>query len=417
MLKIKVIGVGFGGTHAAITACERFLGKENTMIVNSTKKDIPLEYEDIAACYSRAYGGSAKERSTSKELCLDALRNDQAFIQKIDGFVDPDTEVVVLVAASEGGTGSGSLPILAKYFSTVVRKAVPKLRIEIFSIDGFRDDGRGMQNTIEFYQDIEEEYTVQALSLKKYLDEGLTRSQAEQRADDEFAKKIAIMAGAHIEYSGAKHNIDESDLLKLSTTPGYMFTFRVSFSKLKNTEEFNKLVEAAIDNDKSLDIPKQTIARLGVITNLSEKSEELVDYKFPSVRNKLGTYYELFTHDNAYDGQEEYIDFIAAGLQMPIDELKEVYESYQAETQNVSKEKDNFFAEIGGMRGDTSNKMFDVGANKKLDDVPSEKDLDNERDSFLKMFEIKEEPVKTEVKKSIEESRLNTVIRDAKGKM
>ena len=386
MLNIKVVGVGFGGTKGAIRGVENgIIPKEKLMIINSTLKDIPLAYEDVAAYYSRAYGGSAKERSSAKELCLDALKNDELFIQKVDSFVDATTEVVIFVVAPEGGTGSGSVPILAKYFNTVIRKRFPKLKIQIFTLNGFEDDPRGLQNTIEFFQELDESYTVQSISMKKLMDEdGLTRRQAEEKADDLFAEKIAIAAGRAINYENARHNIDESDLLKLSTTPGFMFTWRVSLGKLKNTEAFNRALSEAIDSDKSLDIPKQSIARLGVISHVSEKNEEFIDYKFPVIKSKLGTYFDIFIHDNAYvQGEDEYIEFVASGLKMPIDELKAVYEKYKKETQLIDTDKDDFFSIMNEFRGDLSTLSFDTGANKKEIEV-SEKEID--KDDFFGSF-------------------------------
>lgn len=366
MLKTKVLSAGAAGNSAAIELLrEGVLEKNDVLLVNSTSKDIPAEFEDISAIYNRAYGGAAKERSAAKELCLDALRNDKEFVSKIDGFLNPDTEKLIIVTSAAGGTGSGSTPILAKYFYNVIRKAVPKLKITIFAVNGFYSDIREMQNTLEFFQEIDPNFTVQAISNKKFKEDGLTITNSELAADKLFASKVAIQIGKNINYVESKHNMDESDLYKTSTTPGFMVTFRVPFSKLKNTEHFNKLVLETIENDKSLDIPRQSITRLGVITNISEKNEEFIDYQFPSVRTKLGNYYELFIHDNKYDGGEEYVEFIAAGLEMPIDEIKEVYDRYKAETQNVVKERDTFFDFMKDISADANDKMFDTGANLK----------------------------------------------------
>lgn len=392
MLNGKVIGVGFGGTKGAIRALERnIVPMERTMIINSTLKDIPVGYEDIAAHYSRAYGGAAQERSSAKELSLDALQNDDAFIKRINSFIDPTTEKLVFVVATEGGTGSGSVPILAKYFNTVIRKINRKFKIEIFAITGFQDAARGMQNTIEFFQELDPSYTIQAISMKKYAEEGMTRSQAEDAADDEFAAKLAISLGRSINYEEARHVMDESDLLKLSTTPGYMKTWRVTFNKLKNADEFNKLLSNAMDNDKSLDIPKQSITRMGIITNIDPKYEEMLDFQFPIIKSKLGTYYDNpFIHDNKYDGNEQYIEFIAAGMKMPIDELTEVYEKYKAETQLINNDKDDFFSIMSEFRGDFSTDVFNSGANKKdLDDV-GDVDIEADRSDFFSSFQINE---------------------------
>lgn len=391
MLKSKVLAIGAGGNGAGIELLKsQVIQKDSILLVNSTSKDIPAEYEDISAVYSRAYGGAAKERSAAKELCLDALRNDKDFVSKVDSFISPDTEKLFILTTTSGGTGSGSTTILAKYFASVIRRAVPKLKITIFAITGFETDIRELQNTLEFFQEIDPEFTVQAISNKKFKDEGLTMSQAEIAADKEIAKKVAIQMGLHINYVDSRHNIDESDLYKLSSTPGFMVTFRVEIGKLKNVEHFNKLVTEAIENDKSLDIPRQSISRLGVITNISEKNEEFIDYQFPSLRAKLGNYYELFIHDNKYDEGAEYVEFIASGLEMPIDELKDVYEKYREETQNVVKEKDGFFDFMKGLSADAKDNMFDSGVNLKTSDEEISNDLG--KDDFFSNFMVDSKP-------------------------
>ena len=403
MLKSKVLAIGAGGNNAGLSLLKLgLIQKDSILLVNSTAKDIPAEYEDIAAIYNRAFGGAAKERSAAKELCLDALRNDKDFVSKIDSFISPDTEMLFIVTTTSGGTGSGSTPVLAKYFASVIKKAAPKLKITIFAINGFETDIRELQNTLEFFQEIDPSFTVQSISNKKFKDDGMTITQAEDAADRTVAEKIAIQMGLHINYVDSRHNMDESDLYKLSSTPGFMFTFRVEIGKLKNAEHFNKLVTEAIENDKSLDIPRQSISRLGVITNISEKNEEFIDYQFPSVRAKLGNYYELFIHDNKYDEGTEYVEFIASGLEMPIDELKEVYDKYKEETQTVVKDKDTFFDFMKGLSADANDKMFDSGANLKTSNEEIKDDFN--KDDFFSAFEVspKADPVVEPVKPTIE---------------
>ena len=84
MLKSKVLAIGAGGNNAGLSLLKLgLIQKDSILLVNSTAKDIPAEYEDIAAIYNRAFGGAAKERSAAKELCLDALRNDKDFVSKV----------------------------------------------------------------------------------------------------------------------------------------------------------------------------------------------------------------------------------------------------------------------------------------------------------------------------------------------
>ena len=111
MLKSKVLAIGAGGNNAGISLLKLgLIQKDSILLVNSTAKDIPAEYEDIAAIYSRAFGGAAKERSAAKRFLKDSIMsiiNDK----ELDKIFDVD--VIFVVSSTGGGTGSGTAPIMA----------------------------------------------------------------------------------------------------------------------------------------------------------------------------------------------------------------------------------------------------------------------------------------------------------------
>lgn len=55
----KVIGIGAAGNKAAINVVENnILGIENVMLINSTLKDIPVDYKGLKIEYDGSYGVS-----------------------------------------------------------------------------------------------------------------------------------------------------------------------------------------------------------------------------------------------------------------------------------------------------------------------------------------------------------------------
>lgn len=376
-MKIKVIGTGAAGNKAAVNLIEKgVLSQDKILLINSTLRDVPDNYRSLAIKFSDTIGGCGKERDLSKNLCLSSIKD--GTLNTIDTFIEEDDELVILVGSTEGGTGSGSVIVLARYISKVLGVAV-----QCFGFTGFEEDGRGLQNTVEYFQDLQEEYVIQTISNKKFLAEANNNKlKAEKLANDDFAKRISVLAANGIVDS--EQNIDETDMYKVSTTPGYMTIGKASLEKIKNVEQFNKILTELIDNDKSVDISTKSQKRLAVFINANEETRDYIDYNFNVIKSKLGIPYELFQHIQYEPDQEQYISFISSGMKMPIDEVKEVYEKYKVESSKVNKEKDSFFDFASELKGDSKDSMFNTGGmrrntidkNSFIDDF--DKELGNE---------------------------------------
>ena len=370
-MKIKVIGTGAAGNKAAVNLIERgVLSQDRILLINSTLRDVPDNYRSLAIKFSDTIGGCGKERDLSKNLCLSSIKD--GTLGAIDEFIKEDDELVILVGSTEGGTGSGSVIVLAKYISKVLGVAV-----QCFGFTGFEEDGRGLQNTVEYFQDLQEDYVIQTISNKKFLSEANNNKlRAEKLANDEFAKRVSVLAANGI--VDAEQNIDETDMYKVATTPGYMTIARASLEKIKNVDQFNKILTDLIDNDKSVDINTKSQKRLAVFINAKEETRDYIDYSFNVIKSKLGVPYEVYTHIQNEEDQEEYISFISSGIKMPLDEVKEVYEKYKLESSKVNKDKDSFFDFASELKGDSKDSMFNTGGIRR-------NTID--RDSFIDDFD------------------------------
>lgn len=334
-MEFKVIGVGAAGNKAAISMIENNVcDRTDVLLLNSTLRDIPEQYRELSVQYSNTRGGAGKERTIAKTLCLQSIQDGE--LDCLDRLVTDEDDLIVLIASAEGGTGSGSLPILAKYYTQVLGKSV---HCVIFT--GFEEDSRGLQNTIELFQEIDDEYTVEVISNKKFLDKFNNKLKAEKAANEELAKKIAILVGRDIIES--EQNIDETDLFKASTTPGFMMIESAQLDRIKNVNQFNQILSDMIDDTYSLDCTDKSIKRLAIILNVSERTQDVIDLQVEVIKNKLGIPYELFTHVQYDKTKEESISIIASGMNMPLEDIKDIYEKYKSQTENISTKKDGFF--------------------------------------------------------------------------
>lgn len=362
-MRTRLIGLGAAGNKAAIEAVERgIIPCNNVMLLNSTLKDIPADYitRNGAVCYqfTGAYGGCGKERSRSYELCSATLENDDIKLGQFLGVdTDEEAELVVLVSSTEGGTGSGASPLVADYINQVYG-----LPVHIFGLAGFEDDVRGMRNTVDFFKDMKDTFAVECISNQRFLDDAKgNRLKAEALANTEFATKLSVLMGIAIR--DAVHNIDPTDLLKLSTQTGYMMIESYIFKdKIKTQSQFQQAVTEMIAHSKALD-PAGSEKKLGVIINIREEATDYIDYS--EIENKFGVPYERYEHIQHEEEMPEFISFIAGGLDMPIESVEETYNKYKESLEKVNKASDNFFSKIQDKAIDSTDHMFDLDAQKK----------------------------------------------------
>lgn len=356
MMNLKVIGAGAAGNKAALTLIKKGFNKDNVVLLNSTKKDIPESYDGRTIIFGshRIGGGCGKERDMGKQLILNDLRSNEI---SFDNIVDPDTNAVIIVSSTEGGSGSASTPIVAKYIKEVI--GVPVIIVLLF---GFNNDVRGMQNSIEVCQELQDNYGVIGISNAKFLDQASKNTaKAERMANEQFAKIVRIISGQDIVPS--EQNIDDTDLLKIITTPGYMMVENVEISHtIKNIEQYDKIIKECIDNSTLVDTSKG-VNRVGIIYEVDSDLYDNIDLSAGKIKECYGTPYEVFTHlqpDSAVEGKKSNISWIIAGAPMPIKEVEAIYNNYMENTNRVNKELDTFFDNVSAMKGQREDGKFNM---------------------------------------------------------
>lgn len=373
MLNFKVIGAGAAGNKAAIDLITSGFNPKNVTLINSTSKDIKDDYAENSIIFGKAsefLGGCGKERNLGKKLILADMK---AGLINLDNIADPDTNAVVIVSSTEGGSGSAVTPILAKYFKEVI--GIPVIVVLFF---GFNSDVRGMQNSIEILQELSDEYTIIGICNEKFKNEGINRLNAEAAANQKFVDIIHILSGKDIVPSS--QNIDDTDLLKIATTPGYMMVEKINISKCKNMEQIGKTINTAIDESKLMDCNELGAKRIGVIYRIQNSIAEFMDFSAEDLSSRYGTPYEMFTHIQNDDEPDNTIEWIISGLPMPIDEVTEIFENYKKSSSAVNKKKDGFFDSVSELRGNKEDDMFNMfsSSNKNKSKSSFFSDFDNE---------------------------------------
>lgn len=338
-MKTILIGVGAAGNKAVTDAVELgIMDVEDTIIVNSTTKDFPKNYEGTKIVLSDGSTGCGKERNVAQEYAKVAMSEGKFNInEKIADYV-----TVIIATSVEGGTGSGATPIIAKMFNKVYTK-----NVHIIAFTGFEEDVRGISNTVEFFKEIDPAIVVQTISNKAFLQQaGNNRMRAEELANKEMATRISVLTGQ--DFIEGSQNIDDTDILKLANTSGYMTVEKKILPKpLETLDDFEKVIKNMIYNSASIKSNPSAI-RLGIILNISPQSKDAVDMSCESLRNHYGNPYEFFKQIQ-WDGKKEYIAYIASGMRMPMDEIQAVYDRYIELSSKMTKDNDDFYSKVADM--------------------------------------------------------------------
>lgn len=318
-MHVTVLGVGAAGVKAAITAMEHgIVDRDHTKLLNTTVRDLPEKYKNEPGLYvqfSSILGGAGKESAKGMAAAIDAIKSHELDLASL---INADSQEVILVSSVEGGTGSGSVPVLAQYYDAM------NIPVHVFAFIGFQDEARGMNNTLRFFKNLPSKVVLHTIRNSYFLDYTKNYSIAEQAANEEFAMELEILRGSKIIPSD--QNIDDTDLYKMNTTSGYMTINHIPLGGIKNVDGFNAAIASAFEDSCYMDCD-HTVKRLAVVINASKDIQKVIDNKFEAVKRYIGVPFEIFQHIQ-YDDGDEYIDVMASGLNFPERAIKDVSDKY-----------------------------------------------------------------------------------------
>lgn len=355
-----LIGIGAAGNKAAIEAVKSGVVMEEDMfLINTTGRDIPEEYKSKALVLDEGnLGGCGKEPALGEKRLLEAIKNQKLNLKTM---VQPEHTSVTVVSSAEGGTGCGGAPVIARYVADVLH-----LPIHLVFFLGFREDGRGLKNSVRMFQQVRSNFDVQIIDNSKFLKEANgNQNTAEKLANIEFACRLSVLLGNVIVES--EQNIDDMDLYKVATTLGFKeIAYRQINEKIKTREQFDAIIKEMMVESKSVDIETPSQQRMAAIFNLPESEMENVDVSLKAVKDKYGEPFEYYKHIEHVDKLPKFIAFICSGFKMPIDIVEELNEEYIEKSSKVSKDEDAYFDKVAQLEALEEDKRFDAaGALKR----------------------------------------------------
>lgn len=342
MIKTKLFGMGAAGNKAAILSIDsHVIEKDDVILVNSTMSDIPVDFEGNTFELPGKVGGTGKDRNISKKQAKKAISEKLIDLEKLLNLSDKDQKVrqVIFVTSTDGGSGSGSTIEFANY---IVKEL--KIPVMVCAFVGRARDIRGQRNTVEFFKELNEKITVQIIMNDDFAlnENDVDESRIEAEANAEFSRRLSVVIGNQIN-NNVEQNLDERELYKTRTTPGYMIVAtRIFDQKIKNNDQVKKEAIEMLDSLKSPDPDSRDMARTALIYTCEKEESPYMDI-LNVIKEKFGLSYEVFTHRQYIKGGPRHISVIMAGLVMPMEAIKSVYEHYMSDSQSINKSKDSFF--------------------------------------------------------------------------
>lgn len=340
----KLIGVGAAGNKAVITAIEMgTIDRSKCLLINSTEKDIPQDYRDIA-CIIGNVSGAGKESKLGAQMMKNALDEQEELFGLLQDFLSENDDSIIIVHSDKGGTGCGGAPVLSDFIQENIG-----ITVHEFVLMGDNSDARGLSNTIGLFKQFRPEYVVHTLSNAKFSEEANgNKVMAEQLCNKVFAEQVSIISGSILREGS--QNIDDTDHFKLINNPGYtLIETSVIGRDIKTKEQLDKLLAETLRNTKSIDIETPACRRIGIIWTVTEATKSIIDYDYKAIKAITGEPYEVFEHIQEPLDDKQTVTIVVAGLKLPLKEMLDTYEEYKKISSNVNKDADSFYDELNSL--------------------------------------------------------------------
>lgn len=371
MLKIATIGLGNAGNQIADLAMSTY-GIPG-IAINSSQKDLVNVSQKIMKVVLGDSKGAGKSRDEAKN-----------FVQKFIGELMTKPEViefineydVIFIASSiGGGTGSGMSPIISDILS---RKFPDKKFVLVQVYPTIGESVAAQQNAIDYLKEVHQ-FIPNAVYLSYDNNRRTNMSSPEmmKSVNREIVDMMNVISGAYM-YDTPFNSIDEKDMARFINTPGRMAVYILDNIKEKDFD--NKSIEDALidvikNTSASVELDRDKIVkRLGIITNLNENLNKMLDTNLPKVKALIGEPVESYEHTYICKSNDEpnRVIIIAAGLSVPDDRLTKITQRIEEGIDELNRVKERTILDdyatdvIRDLRGSNSDNS---SADCNLDDI------------------------------------------------
>lgn len=338
MLKLGILGLGNCGNQIAD------LGKAMKNIpglaINTSEKDIS-NVKHIDTFIIGDSKGAGKDRTIAKTFVKKTVKELLAN-EKFSGFMK-EQEVVVIASSTGGGSGSGIAPMMCHLLSEVYKNTK---FIILHVLPSLKESLVAQQNTVEYLQELMN-FDATYMSYDNNRQDGVPSNILMSEINKQIIEDLCVLRGDY-QIPTVFTSIDEKDTLKILGTKGRLQVARIYDIKEKDLDN-RSIEELMIDSIKFSKHMTEfqrdmSVKRTGVILNLNEKINRMIDSNLPLVKSFIGEPVEGFEHIGIIQNNMEIKNnamLIMSGLSIPDDRIekisqriKEVQESLRNESRS-----------------------------------------------------------------------------------
>lgn len=378
-LNVFVIGVGNAGNQTVVYGKKEGL---NVFAINSSIKDLSDQVVD-ESIPSFIIGKEARGAGKNIEKGLELFKKNGKELFQVDSFMAScqAADVIVVVSATGGGTGSSVSPEMCR----TLQKIFPKKIIIYYGISPKNSDSNiSFNNSLYCLNEIKNLNIPYGIAdLNWYADE--PNDEAFIKADKYVVECIKSIAGMYLNLSSSEM-IDENDLKSIISEPGYIAVYQTK--NITSTALEKKSMQAMIIDEikkgPAMMIQKDGISsQMGVIINCPDDLSEVTRsgnyseiFEFIGHKPKKG----IFPNYATTNGTSGQMIVILSGMTYPINRINDYIESIREQDEFLKKTKEIDINEdvemVSSLLANSKEKLSD-------DTTASKKEIDSVLDSIF----------------------------------
>jgi cell division GTPase FtsZ len=360
-----IVGLGqCGGNIADVAETSGF----TTMAINSYQGDLDSLKRVSDRIHLNGYNGAGKNRENGKDALKDNLEQTiNAIITKAD---QPYIEIIMVAFSADGGTGSGSGPLLMD----VLTEVLPNKIISGIIVMPTLDESIGaLANTSECISELS---NIEGIGACLFVDNDkvmneykISKKQMYAKTNLEIVQHLSEICNSSQEKS-SDGNFDQADLLAVLSARGAMIIAKNGIPV--NSDEINNTIKSSWDRRSTFVTPEND----GKIVNSAfiYHTTELIVSKV----NKSQLFAELGTPIEIFEGyyevtNQQTVTTILSGLSFPykkLNKMEEVIELHKPKIEkniesSLTQKFENKSGWVGGLK---NNRKKEVPSKQSITD-------------------------------------------------
>ena len=326
---LLVVGCGDGGCNIAAAIRDKIPNNSRCIMYNTSARAL-MQYRSIASAIvlPEEEDGSGKDRSYSK----DVFRSGQykRLLEEVNGVISKANvpyDYILVTTTTDGGTGGGVSPIVAKFLKD--NTTIPVIILGV--LPSLAEDATAQFNALSWQADVEKT-GVPHIIFDNNTHSGSSKQAMHIAVNKAIAEAMTVISGTA--YGDTLISaIDNRDMLMILMNAGKRITVVTTTDKPRVSDTFDDFIINMLKNAEQ-PMPKDAAA-IGIFVKGPKSFIETVDTSLMKVRSVIGNA-QMYAHIQEDD--EVRISIIAAGCIAYDDRMYQMRQRYEDIMESMNHE-------------------------------------------------------------------------------